>query len=177
LHPLRSSVMRKILLVSHCIINPQSKARGLATKEKIEASRKALCELLKDPDLGIAQLPCPEMLYAGLGRKPAFRSFYDNQEFRRICREIAEQVVKLVRDYEKEGVKTIAYIGVEGSPSCGVEWTHFEERAEKGMGIFTEILLETMNNAGIKIAMLGLPESEKYGTTEEMLEKLKLIKP
>ena len=170
--------MRKILVVSHCIINPHSKARGLATKEKIEASRKALYELLKDTDLGIVQLPCPEMLYAGLGRKPAPRSFYDNSDFRRICREIAEQVVKLVREYEEEGVKIIAYIGVEGSPSCGVEWTHFEEeRAEKGMGIFTETLLETMSNAGIRIAMLGLPESEKYGTIGEMLEKLKLIKP
>jgi predicted secreted protein len=170
--------MRSILLVSHCIINPQSKAWGLATKEKIEASRKALYELLKDPDLGIVQLPCPEMLYAGLGRRLASRSFYDNQDFRRMCKEIAEQVVKLVRDYEKGGVKTIAYIGVEGSPSCGVEWTHFEDdKAGKGMGIFTEILLETMNNAGIKIAMLGLPESKKYGTIEEMLKKLNSVKP
>ncbi|MEM2287306.1 MAG: 2-thiouracil desulfurase family protein, partial [Thermoproteota archaeon] len=152
--------MRKILLVSHCIINPHSKARGLARREKIEASRMFLEELLKDPDLGIVQLQCPEMLYAGLGRRPASRSLYDNPDFKKVCREIAEQVVKLVKEYEKEGVKTIAYIGVEGSPSCGVQWTHFkDDKAEKGTGVFTEVLSEVMSNSGIQIAFLGLPES------------------
>lgn len=169
-------LMRKILLVSHCIINPHSKARGLARREKIEASRRVLEELLKDLDLGIIQLQCPELLYMGLGREPASRSLYDNPDFRKACREIAEQVAKLVKEYEKEGVKTIAYLGVEGSPSCGVQWTHFkEDKAERGMGVFTETLSEVMSSSGIQIAFLGLPESAKYGSIEELLEKIKSL--
>lgn len=169
-------LMRKILLVSHCIINPHSKARGLAKKDKIEASRRVLEELLKDLDLGIIQLQCPELLFMGLGREPASRSFYDNPDFRKACREIAEQVVKLVKEYEKEGVKTIAYIGVEGSPSCGVQWTHCkEDKAEKGMGVFTETLSEVTSSLGIQIVFLGLPESAKYGSIEELLEKIKSL--
>lgn len=168
--------MRKILLVSHCIVNPHSKARGLAVREKIDASRNVLEELLKDPGLGIIQLQCPELLYMGLGREPASRSLYDNPDFRKVCRGIAEQVVKLVKEYEKEGVKTIAYIGVEGSPSCGVQWTHFkDDKAEKGMGVFTEVLSEVVSNSGIQIAFLGLPESAKYGSIGELLEKLKSL--
>ncbi|MDW8034497.1 MAG: 2-thiouracil desulfurase family protein [Nitrososphaerota archaeon] len=165
---------KKILLLSHCILNPYSKARGLVSREKIEASRRILEELMKDTDIGIVQLPCPELLYVGLGRDPASRSFYDNPDFKKICREIAEHAVKLVKEYEKEGIKTIAYIGIEGSPSCGVKWTHFKrEETEKGMGIFTEILLEVMGDAGIQIELLGLPENKKYGDVEELLEKLR----
>jgi len=169
--------MRRILLVSHCIINPHSKARGLASREKVEASRKFLREALNDPDLGIIQLQCPESLYIGLDRRPASRSFYDTADFKKICREIADQAVKLVKEYEEKGVKAIAYVGIEGSPSCGVEWTHFKnDEAEGGMGIFTEILSEAMNNAGVRIALLGLPESEKYGSVEEILRRLESLK-
>lgn len=169
--------MWRIILVSHCILNPYSKVQGLLNEKKVEASRKAVETILKDFETGIIQLPCPELLYRGLSRKPASRNSYDTPEFRRICREIADQAVKLARGYEQEGVRVMAYLGVEGSPSCGVEWTHFkEDEAEKGSGVFTEALSEAMGKAGIQIMFLGLPEKEKYGEIEELLEKLDALK-
>lgn len=169
--------MQRIILVSHCILNPYSKAQGVLNERKLEASRKVVETLLKDFETGVIQLPCPELLYKGLVRKPASRSSYDNPEFRKICQEIASQVVELVREYEQNIIKVIAYLGVEGSPSCGVEWTHLkEDEAEKGSGVFTEALCKAMGKAGIQIKYLGLPEKEKYGKIEELLEKLDALK-
>jgi predicted secreted protein len=166
--------MRRIILVSHCILNPYSKAQGVLNEKKLEAARKAAETLLKDFETGVIQLPCPELLYKGLNRKPASRSSYDNPEFRKICREMADQVVKLVGEYEQNDVKVIAYLGVEGSPSCGVEWTHFKDDvSEKGKGVFTEALSEAMVNAGVKVEVIGLPEDRKYGDIEETLSKLR----
>lgn len=169
--------MRRILLVSHCILNPYSKAAGLMRGEKVEASRRILNALLEDFETGVVQLPCPELLYKGLDRGPASRESYDNPEFRRICWDIAYQAVEIAAEYERAGVRIVAYLGVEGSPSCGVEWTHFRiDRPERGMGVFTETLCEAMNKAGIKISLLGLPEKEKYGSLEELLRKLEALR-
>lgn len=169
--------MRRILLVSHCVLNPFSKAIGLTSKEKVKISRMVIEALLKDSERGIIQLPCPELEYKGLGRKPGSRSSYDNPEFRKVCKEIADQAVKLVTKYERDGVRVSAYLGVEGSPSCGVEWTHFtEDKPERGRGIFTEIIFEAMRNAGIEISLLGLPEKEEYGSIEELLRKLEALR-
>ncbi|MBO3840994.1 MAG: hypothetical protein FGF48_01045 [Candidatus Brockarchaeota archaeon] len=169
--------MRRILMVSHCILNPYSKAVGLLREEKVKAARKIIKALLDDLETGIIQLPCPELLYKGLDRKPASRESYDKPEFRHICRSIAEQAVEIAVKYEHRGVGIVAYLGVEGSPSCGVEWTHFKiEKPDRGRGVFTEILCETMSKAGIKISLLGLPEKEKYGSLEELLRKLKALR-
>ncbi|MBO3755420.1 MAG: DUF523 domain-containing protein [Candidatus Brockarchaeota archaeon] len=169
--------MRRIILVSHCILNPYSKAQGVLNEKKLEALRKVSGTLLKDFETGIIQLPCPELLYKGLDRKPASKSTYDNPKFRKLCLDMADQVVKLVREYEQNGIEVIAYLGVEGSPSCGVEWTHFKvDEPEKGKGVFTEALCEAMANAGVKVEVIGLPEDSKYGGIEEFLSKLYNLK-
>lgn len=168
--------MRRILFVSHCILNPYSKAVGLMREERVEAARRVIGALLQNLETGLIQLPCPELLYEGLGRKPASREFYDNSEFREICKGIADQAAKIAAEYEREGIRIVAYLGVEGSPSCGVEWTHFKiDKPEKGRGVFTEILHEAMSNAGIRISLLGLPEKEKYGSLKELLRKLEAL--
>jgi predicted secreted protein len=169
--------MRRILLVSHCILNPHSKAVGLFGEERVKASRRVVEALMRDLETGVIQLPCPELLYKGLSREPASREAYDNPEFRRICREIGDQAAKTAVKYEQEGVRVVAYLGVEGSPSCGVEWTHFiDDKPEKGKGVFTETLCEAMGNAGVEISLLGLPEKEKYGSLEELLKRLEALR-
>lgn len=173
---LLKNFMKRILLVSHCILNPYSKARGTLTRGKIEASRKALESLLNDYEIGLIQLPCPEIAYNGLSRKPASREIYDNSEFREVCRNIAFQILQSAKNYEEEGVRVLAYIGVEGSPSCGVNWTHLNNRVIKGCGIFTEVLTKTLEDAGIRIIMLGLPEKEEYGSLDDLLKRLEALK-
>ena len=53
--------------------------------------------------------------------------------------EIAKEAWDLYQQYSKDGVKVCGFIGVNGSPSCGVEMTSgFKARP----GVFTEELLK-----------------------------------
>lgn len=168
--------MKKILLLSHCILNPCSKAKGLLNEKGLDASRRFIKSVL-NLEIGVIQLPCPELLYKGLDREPASKKTYDNSEFRNVCAEVADRIVELIREYEEVGIRVIAYVGIEGSPSCGVEWTHIDEGvATKGRGVFTEVLLKAINDAGLRTNSLGLPEKEKYGSIEDLLRKVEDLK-
>ena len=53
---------RKVLFVSHCTLNQNAKVRVIA---KFPGAIRPLVELLLDNDVGMYQMPCPEMTYLG----------------------------------------------------------------------------------------------------------------
>ena len=70
--------------------------------------------------VGIIQMPCPELSYAGLLRQPLSKDQYDTAMFRSHCRKIAEEIADQIQEYRKCGINIEIVIGVNGSPSCGV---------------------------------------------------------
>jgi len=94
-------------------------------------------------------MPCPELLYGGFDRSPHPKSWYDNTEFRIICRNCAEQVVEQVGKYVKNGYQVVGIIGVEYSPSCAIEMLQVnvngESKLVRGQGIFIEELLQELD--------------------------------
>jgi len=107
----------KIALIAHCIINQNSRALGLAERSSITAE---IVDFLVCNEIGIIQMPCPELGYAGILRPPQTRDQYNNATFRKHCRKIVEEIVSQVQEYEKCGIKLKFIMGVNGSPSCGV---------------------------------------------------------
>jgi len=154
-----------VIFLASCILNPYYKVRESIRDEKIRNLKKFVNTLL-ERKIGIIQVPCPETIFLGIGRKPASRDFYDTPEFRELCKEIAEWVVKRVHELEEGGIHILGLVGVEGSPSCGVRWTHRGrgkgERA-RGAGVFIEELRAILRRDNIPLEIFGLPETEKYG--------------
>ncbi|MDH5788722.1 MAG: hypothetical protein OEZ40_10570, partial [Candidatus Bathyarchaeota archaeon] len=107
----------KIALVAHCILNQNSRVSGLAERSGTTAE---IVEFLMHKDVGIIQMPCPELMYAGILRETRTKHEYDNAKFRSHCRKIAEEILQQIREYSKGGIKAKVVIGVDGSPSCGV---------------------------------------------------------
>jgi len=134
----------KVALVANCILNQNSRALGLAERSSVITE---IVELLMHNDVGIIQMPCPELGYAGLLRPPQTRDQYDNVTFRRHCGEIAEELADQIQEYEKCGIKLKLVIGVDGSPSCGVNETS---------GIFTEELRSALDRRGISVPFHGV---------------------
>ena len=54
----------KIVVVSHCVINQNAKLEGIAGWPGVinEVMKK-----ITDSGCGILQIPCPEMIYEGIG--------------------------------------------------------------------------------------------------------------
>ena len=150
----------KIAVVAHCILNQNSRALGLAERS---GAITEIVEFLINKDMGIIQMPCPELAYSGLSRPPQTKDQYNNLTFREHCRKIAEEVANQIEEFSKAGIKVKIIIGINGSPSCGV----------KDSGIFIEELRSTLKERKIVMPFYGIRYER---LTEDLAELEKLIR-
>ena len=179
--------MKKIIFVSHCILNTASKVI-LYNQEEMdaeEALRKKFMHQVIDSDVHVIQLPCPEFTLYGAKRWGHVSDQFDNVFFRTHCRKILTPVMEQLKEYlaNEDWFEVLGFVGVDGSPSCGVDYTcrgnwygSFEGRKNldetladahlvKGSGVFMSVLKEMIKEENleekIKITSLFAPEPEK----------------
>ncbi|WIF95201.1 CD3072 family TudS-related putative desulfidase [Caminicella sporogenes] len=111
---------REIILLSHCILNTNSKVEGLSEYSGVLFE---LTNLIIKRGIGIIQLPCPEMLMYGIKRWGHVKEQFDTPYFREKCRKLIQPIVNQLIDYKNSGYKILGVIGIDGSPSCGVNKT------------------------------------------------------
>lgn len=176
--------MKRILLVSHCLLNTASKLKSFDSEEAEaeEQLRRRVLKAAVDNGVQLLQLPCPEFMQYGFRRWGHTRDQFDNVFFRQRCREMLEPVVMQVREYleNPEEFELLGILGVDGSPSCGVRYTcrapwggEFSGRdvtellrschLEEGSGVLMSVLLEMLKENGISLKADGLfaPEPER----------------
>lgn len=59
---------KKIIILSHCILNEYSKVKGYDKDENYEPNTLDFMKMLMENNIGIIQLPCPETTCYGLKR-------------------------------------------------------------------------------------------------------------
>lgn len=111
---------KKIVLLCHCILNCNSKVEGLSTYKSMI---KDLIDILYKNHIGMIQLPCPEMHIYGIKRWGHVKNQFDTSFFRNQCKDILSPTVNQVKNYIDNGYSVIGVIGIDGSPSCGVNLT------------------------------------------------------
>ena len=109
---------KKVVFVAYCLLDQNARAGGIG---KYAGPVYEVLETLMRKEVGIVQMPCPELLHEGFDRLPYPRNWYDNKEFRGVCRRCAKQVAEHVRRYVENKYQVVGIIGVENSPSCAVE--------------------------------------------------------
>jgi len=149
---------RKVVLVAHCVLNQNSRVSGLAIYPALVYE---IVEVLTKHNVGIIQLPCPELTYAGLTRASQTKEQYDTPKFRKHCRQIAESLAKQIQEYMQNNVRVLAILGIKGSPSCGVTETS---------GVLIEELKSELEKRDISIPFHGL-EFKKISADIDWLEK------
>lgn len=111
---------RKLCLVSHCLLNCNSKVEGLC---RYKGVLKEVIYPIIEKDYGIIQLPCPEATYYGMRRWGHVKEQFDNVYFRKHCRKILEPIMEQLLDYNANGYSIDYVVGINGSPSCGIDVT------------------------------------------------------
>jgi predicted secreted protein len=174
----------KILLLSHCLLNANSKIKGAALHGPV---LKPVVRHILQQETGIMQLPCPEHSFAGGARWGQSKDQYDNPFYRRHCSIILGPVIDQLMDYHQQGYKLIGVLGIKGSPSCGIHYTY---RAKWGgeiiphsgdnclpsgslvkePGVFLEIFQEKLAEAGLKIPFFEVAEDDLEGTLKSLKE-------
>lgn len=169
---------RKVVFLAHCITNMNARMHQCSLV--FASSADPLVRFCLDHELGMAVMPCPELLATGLGRdrdepeKEYLREVLEEPLVRQRIRQLAEQVVFQMTEYRWQGFEIVAAIGNDGSPSCGVHRTAFanpEKRFGPGQGVFFQEMGKLMAAEDIEIPMKGI-EDERIDETVDWLGKL-----
>lgn len=169
---IKDSRSKKVVFVSHCIINTNVIAIGPKTPNIWPAIIDEIIDSLQKNKVSIIQLPCPEQIYYGLIRGAAAKNDMDNPGFRELCRKIAEETINNMEQYIKNNFKIVAFIGRRGSPTCGVKKVHLRKNDRiievDGMGILVEEIDKMIKEKGIKIPLIDFEREERIKFIEEL---------
>lgn len=151
-----------IIYISHCILNQNSVVKPLARSSGAYAS---IIDEIMINGIGIEQLPCPEMLYLGMDRKPMTKEEYDTLDYNALCKELADRCKLEIDEYISKGYNIVGIIGIKESPTCSIE-------GQKG--IFMKYLMKNVDifrHNYLEVPVDYLENDEK--TKKEFLKKLK----
>jgi predicted secreted protein len=161
---------KKVLLVAHCILNQNAKIDRCAY---YPGAIKEVSRILVDADVGILQMPCPELFCLGLARevKTGMDTTVESEDTRvarrmaedqakTLCRKLAIDLIYQAEEYQKNGFELVGVIGINGSPTCGVETTWSNDQEKQGQGVFIQILDEASRRRNISLPMRGIKAYE-----------------
>ena len=137
LDQLRDERSRRVVLVSHCLLNENTRYAGGATRPGAVAE---IVDELIAGGYGIHQLPCPERLaWGGVLKRHSLRLYHSKGRplypvrgallsafvwwTKVIYGRLARQVARDVADYQRAGISVAGVVGIGASPSCGVVTT------------------------------------------------------
>ncbi len=106
---------KKILLVSHCILNQNT---VIENEARAKGASMSAVEWAMKEGFGFLQLPCPEFTFLGLCRPSMTYEQYNTPEYRKHCKEILEPVLTQAKEYVKNGYEIAGILGIQSSPSC-----------------------------------------------------------
>lgn len=172
---------KKIVLVTHCFLNQNSISDGTAD---FPSSIYEVVEVLLKANVGILQMPCPEFLCLGLDRgnvhgceqpvvveNTRIREALGSSSSARTLKAIVDQLVFQIEEYQKHGFSILGILGINRSPSCGIDTTSANNQEVKGEGVLMKLLHEELTRKNIHIQMIGI-KGQDIGDAVERVKKL-----
>lgn len=153
---------KKVVLVSHCILNQNSVVNDLA---RAKGAYREIVETIMDNDIGIHQLPCPEMIHLGMERPSMTKEQYDTEDYRKLCRSLSDHTIAIINNYLKNDYKIVGIIGINHSPTCSIKC---------GEGVFMEELLKKIKNLSLEIPTTDVSTAYVEGSDNKLeIDELK----
>ena len=169
---------RRVLFLAHCALNQNAISDGTANAPALLEEVVAIIQAAGD--VGVVQMPCPELHCLGLDRgdrlgasRPVtventrIRAALEKDGPRQELERLAAQVVYQIRQYRDSGFQVLGIVGMNRSPSCGVDTTSADGREVEGQGLFMARIAALLDEAGIQVPRIGLRSGDRAA-----LEKL-----
>jgi nucleoside 2-deoxyribosyltransferase len=120
------------VLLCPCILDPGLRARGITRQSDLDFFSRCL-ERCRHFGIDIVPLPCPETMYLGRDHEPgSFEERLDTPAFARLLDRCEEEV----RGHIARHGDPLCIVGVDSSPTCGVNLTYRTDEREPGRGVF-----------------------------------------
>lgn len=158
------------MFTSFCLLAQGLRAKGIV--KKFPAIVKPVVELLEKYEINLIQMPCPELEYEGIKRKPASKANYDNEVYRNICRKYANQITNFIEKLTENGYEVLGILGIENSPSCAVNYLFERGKRTRGMGIYMEELKKELKGRNLNIPFVGIDIHGMNKTINELKKVL-----
>lgn len=159
----------KVIFVAHCVLNQNARMVDVAD---FPAMHDQLCDYLQKSQVGIIQMPCPETYCLGLGRFDVRVGLEHPAGMERLQR-IIDDLIFTVQEYQYQGMEVVGIIGKEGSPSCGVSQTWYNETGHgPGQGVFIRELKKKLKNNKLDVPVVGVADFKQEETIEWLKKEL-----
>ena len=162
---------RKVLYVPHCALNQNAR---IVRAADFPAMFEPLLAALRENNIGVVQLPCPELRVLGLGRR-SVRPGLESAEGREHLGLIIDDLIYEIRQYQLQGFRVVGILGKEGSPACGVTTTWWEgpdkEGPGEGEGVFLRLIRERLEQEKLDIPICGMADHEQERAIQWVLER------
>lgn len=154
---------KELIIVSHCILNQNSVVEPLARAR----GAFPISKYIIDSGVGIIALKCPEFKFLGPLRDGMTKEEYDCYEYRKICRETAEELIEDIKKYAIAGYKLKGIIGINESPTCSISGNR---------GILMEEIFNIFEENKIKLNWMEIStDYEELKEDNNIIENLKKI--
>lgn len=159
---------KRVIFVAHCLLNQNAISDGTANHP---AAHKEEIARILGADVGIVQMPCPELLCLGLDRGnvngAASPVVVENTRIRAELdkrgpqiEQLAKLVVEQIAQYKLHKFHIAGIVGMNRSPSCGVESTSRDGCEVPGHGVFMAELARQMKERGLAVDLAGIKASD-----------------
>ena len=93
-------IVKKLLIVSHCILNNASKVE----QDEVELAgeyelRSELLNLIVENNIQLIQLPCPEFIMYGSQRWGHVKNQFQHPFYKEQCRKLLDTILLQVQEY------------------------------------------------------------------------------
>ena len=167
---------KKVIFIAHCLLNQNSISDGTAV---YPAAFKEMVGMILDGDIGIVQMPCPELCCLGLDRGNIYGAdrpiVQENTRIRyemmqpdtlKKLHDLVDSVIYQIMEYKKHGFEIIGIVGANRSPNCGVNTTSDHNMEITGMGLFIEKISNRLSKENITVPIIGIKAAD------DIIEKL-----
>lgn len=159
----------KVIFVAHCVLNQNARMVDVAD---FPAMHDQLCDYLQKSQVGIIQMPCPETYCLGLGRFDVRVGLEHPAGMERLQR-LIDDLIFTIKEYLFQGMEVVGVIGKEGSPSCGVNQTWYNDTGHgDGQGVFIRELKEKLKHNKLDIPVIGVADHKQDKAIDWLAKKI-----
>ena len=147
----------KVVFLSHCMLNQNAR---IVRAADFPAMFEPLIDYLQKKQVGLIQMPCPELYCLGLGRR-AVRAGLESPAGRQRLERLIDDLVFTAREYLFQGFEIVGILGKQGSPACGVTRTWLDNRQQDGQGVWIRELKKRLVAEELDIPVLGVADHKQ----------------
>ena len=159
---------RRFVAVIECVLNQNARDSGAACSPALNFECVQLCH---QHEVGILQIPCPEIAALGHARKRApgigLREALDSEHGRSRCQALAVETADRIEGYLSQGCELLAIVGGNPrSPGCAIH--RGPDGLLKHSGVFMTALQEELRQRNIEVTFQPMRDHDPQQLQEDL---------